>query len=46
MAGRDGNKKVTLKGVTIVRVDADKKELLLSGPVPGARNSIVKIKIL
>jgi large subunit ribosomal protein L3 len=45
MAGRDGNKKVTLKGVTIVKVNTETKELLLSGPVPGARNSLVKIKV-
>lgn len=45
MAGRMGNKKVTLKGVTIIKVNPEKKELFLSGPVPGARNSLVKIKI-
>lgn len=45
MAGRHGNYTVTLKKVRIVKVDVDKKEILLHGPVPGARNSLVRIKI-
>lgn len=45
MAGRHGNYKVTLKKIRIVKVDLEKQELMLSGPIPGARNSSVKIKI-
>jgi large subunit ribosomal protein L3 len=46
MAGRLGNKQVTVKGIKIVKVDATKHELLVSGPLPGARNSEVSIKVL
>ena len=45
MAGRHGNYKVTLKKIRIGKVDLEKQELMLSGPIPGARNSSVKIKI-
>jgi large subunit ribosomal protein L3 len=46
MAGRLGNAKITLKGVKIVGVNPESKELMVSGPVPGARNSKVSIKVL
>jgi 50S ribosomal protein uL3 len=46
MAGRHGNKQVTIKGLKIVKVYPEKKEVLVSGPVPGARNSSLKIKVL
>ena len=46
MAGRAGNKKVTVKGLKIVRVMAASQELMVSGPVPGARNSEVTLRIL
>jgi len=41
MAGRHGNKKVTLSNVEIVQVDEENNQLLLKGPVPGANNGIV-----
>lgn len=43
MAGRMGAKKVTVKGLRIARVFADKKEIMISGPVPGSRNSKVTV---
>jgi large subunit ribosomal protein L3 len=46
MAGRLGGKKVTVKGLKIVKVDEDKKELLVSGPVPGARNASITLRVL
>lgn len=46
MAGRHGNKSVTIKGLKIVKVDSTRKELSVSGPLPGARNSLLKVKIL
>ena len=46
MAGRLGNKKVTVKGLRIVEIAIDKKELKVSGPVPGARNSTIFLRIL
>jgi len=46
MAGRHGNKKVTIHGLKIVRVLPNEKLLMISGPVPGARNSSLVVKIL
>jgi len=46
MAGRHGNRQVTVSGSHIVRVFPEKGEILVAGPVPGARNSDVTIKIL
>jgi large subunit ribosomal protein L3 len=46
MAGRMGNQQVTIKGLRIVKVLPEKKELFVSGPVPGARNSHLKILVL
>lgn len=46
MAGRQGNDTVTIKGLKIVGINIDKKELLVSGPVPGSRNSALKIKVI
>lgn len=44
MAGRMGNEKVTIKGLRIV--DVSNGEFMVSGPVPGARNSLVEVKVL
>src|SRR3989344_5919322 len=38
MAGRHGNKKVTIKGSKILKVNIERKEFMVTGPVPGARN--------
>ena len=46
MAGRMGNEKVTVKGLRIVKVVEDTNEVMVSGPVPGARNSEVTLKIV
>jgi large subunit ribosomal protein L3 len=46
MAGRLGGDRVTIKGLRIVRVMPDEKKLMISGPVPGARNSKLNIKVL
>lgn len=43
MAGRHGGKRVTIKGLKIVKVNKDQKQVLVTGPVPGARNSVVKL---
>jgi len=42
-SGRLGGKRATAKNLVVVRVDAEKNLLYLSGAVPGARNSLVKI---
>jgi ribosomal protein L3 len=46
MAGRAGNARVTIKNLKIVKVVTDLKQLLVSGPVPGARNSKIEIKLV
>jgi large subunit ribosomal protein L3 len=46
MAGRMGNAKVTIKGLKIVRVLPEQKQFMVSGPVPGARNSEILVRIL
>jgi large subunit ribosomal protein L3 len=45
MAGRHGNLKINLKNLKIVSYDKDSGLLSISGSVPGARNSLVKITI-
>ncbi len=40
MAGRKGNTRVSVKNLTVVKVDAEKNLLFVKGSVPGARNNI------
>jgi len=44
MAGRTGNETVTLQNLRIMKVDAERNVLLISGSIPGAKNSYVKIR--
>jgi large subunit ribosomal protein L3 len=44
MPGRHGNKTVTVKNLKIVKVFQDKNIVLISGAVPGTRNSIIVVK--
>lgn len=44
MAGRMGQESVTVKNLTILKVDEEKGELWLSGPIPGARGSLLVVK--
>jgi len=46
MAGHHGNKKVTILGLKIVRVVPESQEIMVSGPVPGARNTDLVIKVM
>lgn len=46
MAGRMGGDKVTIKGLKIVRVLPDLNQFMVSGPVPGARNTPLEIQVL
>src|SRR3990167_7568753 len=46
MAGKHGNKRITLKGLKIVKVFPEKREFMVTGPVPGARNSKVLVEII
>ncbi len=43
MAGRMGGERVTVQSLRVVRVDAEKNFILVAGPVPGARGSIVEV---
>ena len=42
--GQMGNKRVTQKGLEVVRVDVDRNLLLLRGSVPGPRNGVVEVR--
>jgi large subunit ribosomal protein L3 len=42
-SGRLGGRQATAKNLVVVRVDTEKNLIYLSGPVPGARRSLVKI---
>jgi len=44
MAGRMGNERVTVKGLQIVNIDAEKNIVYVKGAVPGARNGLVLIQ--
>jgi large subunit ribosomal protein L3 len=43
MAGHLGNKRVSQRGMTIVKIDAEKNLLFIKGSVPGARNSYLEV---
>ena len=42
--GQMGNRRVTQKGLEVVRVDADRNLLLVRGSVPGPRNGVVEVR--
>ena len=44
--GRMGGERVTVRGLTIVRVDPEKNLLLIKGAVPGANGSLVTVSIM
>lgn len=43
MAGHYGNKRITVKGLKVMGFEKEMNHILISGPVPGARNSKVNI---
>lgn len=43
MAGRMGSDRVTVTNLTILRVDAQNKQIIVSGAVPGAPGGLVEI---
>lgn len=45
MPGHYGNARVTIKGLKIVDYIKDESIILVSGSVPGARNSLVTVKV-
>lgn len=42
--GQMGNKRITQRGLTVVRVDADRNLLLVKGSVPGPKNGLVEVR--
>jgi large subunit ribosomal protein L3 len=44
MAGQHGNVKRTVRGLEVVRVDAERNLLLVKGSVPGSRNALVLVR--
>ena len=42
--GQMGNKRITQKGLTVVRIDAEKNLLIVRGAVPGSRNGMVEVR--
>jgi large subunit ribosomal protein L3 len=42
--GQMGNKRVTQKGLEIVRIDAPDNLLLVRGSVPGPKNGFVEVR--
>lgn len=44
MAGRTGNKRVTIQNLKVLKVVADKNVLVVNGSIPGAKNSTVLVQ--
>lgn len=44
MAGREGNKRVTVKNLEVVAIDEENNILAVKGTVPGFRNSFLEIR--
>ncbi len=44
MAGRTGGDKVTVKGLKVLAVDANKGEIIISGAVPGRRGTLIALR--
>lgn len=45
MPGRMGNDKVTIKNLKIVKILEDKNIVLISGAIPGRKNSLIKVTV-
>ncbi len=44
MPGQMGNKRVTQRGLEVVRVDAENNLLMVRGAVPGPKNGVVEVR--
>ena len=44
MSGHMGNRRITIKGLEIVEIDAERNLLMIKGGIPGATNSLVQIR--
>lgn len=43
MAGRMGGDRVTVKNLSVLAVDPEKNEIIISGAIPGRRGTLVEI---
>ena len=43
MAGRMGHETITVKGLTVIAIDSDKKILTVKGVIPGSKQGVVRI---
>lgn len=46
MAGRHGNTRITVKGLSVVKVDAERNLMLVKGSVPGYNGQYLKVRSL
>ena len=46
MAGHYGNKRITVKGLKIAGIEKEASKIMVSGSVPGARNSKVNLRFI
>jgi large subunit ribosomal protein L3 len=44
MAGRMGSDKITVKGLSVVGIDAEKKTMTIQGLVPGGKNALIIVQ--
>ena len=44
MGGHMGNRRITVKGLEIIEIDAERNLLMIKGGIPGATNSLVHIR--
>ena len=44
MAGRMGGRRVTVQGLRVVEVDAERNLLLVRGSVPGANGALLRVR--
>lgn len=44
MAGRMGNDRVTISGLSVVKIDTEKNLLFVKGSVPGSKNGFLEIR--
>jgi large subunit ribosomal protein L3 len=44
MAGHMGHEQVTVKKLSVVRVDPERNLILVKGAVPGARNTLLIVR--
>jgi len=43
MPGHMGNRRVTVRGLRVLKVDAERNLLILKGSTPGARGSLLEL---